>query len=125
MRRQGGLEQQLAQADDGVHGRANLVAHARQEVGLGAAGLVRLLGGCQQCVGTLLYQVLQSLAVLRQLAVACLQPVDHLVQAAAQLRQFVLAARIGALGQRRVVADACHELVQVLQRRGHAPCGPC
>ena len=42
LRGQRGFPQQVGHADDGVHGRPDLVAHAREEVGLGA---VRVLGG--------------------------------------------------------------------------------
>ena len=42
---QRGLQRQVAHADDGVHGRANFVAHVGQEVALGFGGVFcRLLG---------------------------------------------------------------------------------
>jgi uncharacterized membrane protein len=42
------VEEQLRETDDGVHRRAQLVAHRRQELGLGAAGLgLPRMGGLQ------------------------------------------------------------------------------
>ena len=47
-RRKLGLEHQIAQADDGVHRRADLVAHVGQEFTLGAGRGLRLLLGLAQ-----------------------------------------------------------------------------
>ncbi len=43
--RQIGLQQQLGEPDDGVHRRANLVAHVGQEGTLGGRSLFSALGG--------------------------------------------------------------------------------
>ena len=45
---QGGVEQRLSEADDGVHGRADFVAHVGQEGAARGGGLLgALLGGAQ------------------------------------------------------------------------------
>ena len=47
----GGLEREVGEADDGVHRRADLVAHVREEHGLHLRGLLGLLGGFSQLFG--------------------------------------------------------------------------
>ena len=50
-----GLHQQLGEADDAVHRGADLVAHGRQELGLGAGGLERgVARGLEILLGALL-----------------------------------------------------------------------
>ena len=47
--REGRIQQQARHADDAIHGRADLVAHHREELALGDVGLLRgLLGHTQQ-----------------------------------------------------------------------------
>ncbi|MDT4838922.1 hypothetical protein FQZ97_726950 [compost metagenome] len=71
--------QQLQHAQHAVHGRAQFVAHHRQEVGFGAVGHFRFLAGLDQLVHGLLL-----------LVAGLLQAAGEVVDVAAQVAQFAV-----------------------------------
>ena len=74
------VERELGHADDAVHRRADLVAHVREELALGAVGLFRRLFRVDECDGCLVALGVEFLQVRR-----------HLVQAVGQLAELVAA----------------------------------
>ena len=59
--------EQVGEPDDGVHGRADLVAHVGQEGALGPVGRLRPGAGTGELQGAALHQLLQVVAVAVQL----------------------------------------------------------
>ncbi len=111
-----GFQQQFAQTDDGVHWRANFMAHARQKVGFGAIGLIRLCRGNGELVRTLLDQLFEILSILRQLLVARLQRIDHFVPALPEPGDLIVATNAKTFLQGSVSRHARHQSAQHLQR---------
>jgi hypothetical protein len=104
-RSQLGRLQQLGHADDAVHRRADLVAHARQKLALGAAGALRRLLGARslhrwpacsspirlaQVFGALRHLLLEELAILFEARVAMANLRQHLIEAFDQRADLIL-----------------------------------
>ncbi|EXI84558.1 MAG: hypothetical protein AW11_03796 [Candidatus Accumulibacter regalis] len=60
------LEEQVGEADDGVHRRADLMAHVGQESALGAVRRLGCVLGVGQFGGARVHQLFQVMTVLRQ-----------------------------------------------------------
>ena len=91
------VQEQLGHADDAVHRRADLVAHDREKLGLGAvAGFGRHLGLEQiavqgvQGTGSRLHPILQGAAVILQLRSVPRQAMGHLVERCGECPDFVM-----------------------------------
>src|SRR6266850_2883358 len=55
--------EQLPEAEDRIEGRAQIVAHAREEIALRAVGAIRLRLGLRQLVGPLAHALLELLGI--------------------------------------------------------------
>ena len=110
----GRLGQEVGHADDGVHGRANLVAHAGQELGLGPGGFQGGVPGSPKLLfGFLPFGELGFNRIPEVRA--------HLVEGPGQLPELIVA--LDGYGVVQVsAADHPGALGQGSQRPGDAPC---
>jgi hypothetical protein len=122
LRRRLATPQQVREADDGVHRRADLVADVGQEAALGQVGLFRRLLGRGQLDGARDHLLLQLVAMPAELFAAggkrrCARPPGrHAVQVAREFAKFVASPGPPAgPRRRRRRTGAC--------RRGCAPAG--
>ena len=86
------LGEHFAVADDGVHRRAQLVAHVGEEGALCAVGLLGLIARFGQFGGAQAHFLVHRLDHLAQLA-------GHAVEVAGQIADFIAAAHFGAAVQ--------------------------
>ena len=73
-------EQQFGHSENAVHGRADFVAHGRQELALGAAGAVGAIPFQRQFEGTCADQLLQLVAMRGELLPMVLDLLEHGVE---------------------------------------------
>jgi hypothetical protein len=134
--REPGVEQQLGHAQHAVHGRADLVAHVGQELGLGAVGglglageVLGLLGAAAQLDRPLLHLRLEGALVLLDAVAVLAQPLEHHREPGAQLADLVagghryVAVELAAgdvAGQRGEPADRPRRLPADRQRERRA-----
>ena len=101
--REARLERQVRHADDGVHGRADLVAHVGQEIGLERGGLLgQFLGAAQILLDALavadVHESADDALHLAARFAKTLQPIQRAVDHTIGIRQVHLAMhRLGAL----------------------------
>jgi len=120
LRLQRGVEDHLAEADDGVHRCPDFVAHPGQEVGLGPVGTPGLGDGFLQGTGPVFDHRFQRIPITAEFLVARLQTVEHAVETLSQAADFVLAPEIEPLIQAGVARNPVGELVKLLQRGDQA-----
>ena len=94
------VEQQVGHAEHAVHGRAQLVAHARDEVALGARQHLQLRVALLQLVGALLHGLFQVTAVATRMLAAHVQASPQVTHEQ-QHRRRVQGARRGRVPRRR------------------------
>ena len=118
------VERQLGHAEDAVHRRPDFVAHVGEELALGAAGFHRLVAradevgvGGAQFGRARLDGLLELILVVQELQVALLNLAEHLVEAADQLADLVVAAvRLGAQVVAPLAGDGARDAGEPHQR---------
>ena len=119
------MVQQLGHAQYAIHGRADLMAHARQEIALGAIGLFGALHGflCRdhrgiQAGSTLAHTLLEFVLIEAQVHVALFQVVEDAVDAIDQRAQVIVGGALGAQREILVLAHLARHLHQRADRLG-------
>ena len=113
------VDEQFVHAQHAVHGRADLVAHGREEFAFGVARRLGRILRVQQFGGTLRDLVFQVVAVCRQAGVARLDLLQHRVEAARQHVQLGDAAGFGTHAVVGLARDAFGQPVQPFERLQH------
>ena len=106
--------EQFRHPHDTVHRRADLVAHAGEEVALGPAGMLRLLRGALEVARPLDDQFLQLLPVLGEVLVAAPDLAQHVVEADDEAADLVGTVGLDAEAVVLFLGDAFHRLEQAL-----------